>query len=79
MKTSVKCREHAHLLAWLQVRQDDTNGLKGFSYFLIKLQGVMTLMSDMTVLNHVRNMQAIVPKRPTYAWNKWPSAATRNS
>ncbi len=62
-------------LAWPQIRHDDSNGLKRFSYFLITCHCVTSVMSDMTVLNHVSNMQAIVQKLPAYAQNDWGSAA----
>ncbi len=64
------------LLGWPPLRPDDNVGLRRLSYFLIKCPNAMSGMPDMSVLNHVTSMQAIVQKLPVYIQNKWRSAST---
>ncbi|XP_067660612.1 uncharacterized protein [Haliotis asinina] len=65
------------VLAWPEIRYDDSHGLKQFSYFLIKCLHVMKSMSHMNVLNHAPNMQAVVLKLPIYLQNKWRDHVTK--
>ncbi|XP_046560554.1 uncharacterized protein LOC124269575 [Haliotis rubra] len=65
------------VLAWPEIKYDDSHGLKQFSYFLIKCLHAMKSMSHMNVLNHAPNMQAVVLKLPIYLQNKWRDHVTK--
>lgn len=59
------------LLRWSDVKFDDCVGLKRLAAFLNKCNNAMRSYSDLSVLDHLPNMQTIVQKLPPYLQNKW--------
>jgi hypothetical protein len=62
-------------LAWPQIKSTDSVGLKKYSYYLTKCFYVMQSIEDMTVLNHVPNIQCIIRKLPLLLQTKWNERA----
>ena len=59
------------LMNWHTINYDDIKALQRFAAFLNQCLSAMSSYDDLTVLNHVPNMQCIVQKLPVYVQNKW--------
>ena len=59
------------LSAWPNVKSEDPQSLKELSFMLIKCYHVMQSISEMTVLNHIPNLQQIMRKLPEDMQEKW--------
>ena len=59
------------VLEWPSIKPDEGSSLTRFCYFLIKCQYAMQNITDLAVLNHTPNLQAIVRKLPFSLQNKW--------
>ena len=59
------------VLEWQSVKYDDCVGLKQLSFFLTKCKSAMEGLSELSVLNHLPNLQTIVAKLPQFIQGKW--------
>ncbi len=63
------------ILSWPAIKHDDTLSLRKFAIFLKKCQVAMDSIPDLSILNHLPNLQAIVAKLPGYLQNRWREQA----
>ena len=65
------------VFSWPQIKHDDARGLRQFSLFLTKCRHAMESVNDMTVLNHIPNIQSVIKKLPQFLQNKWAENAVK--
>ena len=65
-----------NVLSWPNIKADDGHALKDFSILLKRCLLAMDRISNMSELNNLSNMQAIVLKLPFYLQNKWREYAS---
>ena len=63
--------------SWTCIKHDDAIALRKFAIFLKKCLTAMQSISDLSILNHLPNLQVIVAKLPAYLQNKWRDQANR--
>ncbi len=59
------------LSAWPNVKSEDAQSMKELSFLLMKCYHVMQSISEMTVLNHIPNLQHVIRKLPEDLQEKW--------
>ncbi len=65
------------IMSWTLIKHDDTVNLRRFAVFLRKCYYAMQGIQDLTILNHLPNLQTIVSKLPSFLQGKWRDQVSR--
>ncbi len=65
------------IMSWTVIKDDDTINLRRFAVFLRKCYYAMQGLQDLTILNHLPNLQTIGSKLPSFLQGKWRDQVCR--